>query len=173
MLFNNSKEMFIYLLDYYKKNGGPVEILTFGMYLGITKGKLKGEGYKDWQGIYPMDSRAFIEATKKELKTIVGMPFFIECKLDCKDCKIAYNKMIERHEATAEYIGLNIKYLGDMHMKMYRVGDLVVLGGMNLSDSDWVDCSLIANKEDGLRVTKLFKKLWEHADAEAKRYYKK
>jgi len=171
MLFNSPKDMFSYLENYYMKNGGPVEILTFGMYLGISRGKSGGD-FKDWNNTFPMESRSFNETCSKDLKLIIGTPFYDECKPNCEDCKKKYNSILERHEATVEYLDIDTKFQEDMHMKMYRVNDLVVLGGMNLSDSDWIDCCVVANKEDGERAINLFSKLWDGAENNLERFYK-
>mgnify|MGYP001207973854 CR=1 FL=1 len=155
MIFKNTNELFTYLSWYYEQNGGKVDISTFNMYLGISKGK-------DWSYRFYNPVREFInKVNKNDLRLILGVPAYIECKHNCLDCKIKYNETIQRHIDTINILNLNVKIHQNLHLKMYRIGELYISGGINLSASDYLDASfIIKDQEQKDYLKKMFDDTW-------------
>lgn len=165
MLFRNTNELFSFLKEYYLENGGKVDISTFGMYLGISKGK-------DWSNIYKNQVREFINVVdKKDLRLILGLPAYVECKPNCMDCSKKYNEILERHIDTIKVLKLNCRVHPNLHLKMYRIGDLYISGGINLSASNNVDASfVIMDQEQKIFLRDLFEQIWKESDAAIHKY---
>lgn len=159
MIFNNSDELFLFLRNYYRKNGGKVDMSTFGMYLGITV-------EKDWSSKYKMAARDFINEIKKEdLRLVVGLPYYQECKPDCKDCMEKYNDAIKRHKATIDTLKLNARFHPSLHLKMCKIGNLYVTGGINLGPSKMIDTAFVlSDSKQKANLDKIFKTAWDGAN---------
>lgn len=166
-MFCNTEELFTYLADYYKQHGGKVRIASYGMYVGISNGK-------DWSKVYPMAVRNFIDSlNKNDLRLIVGLPYFTECKEGCEDCAINYNKTLDRHKETIEQLNINSRFHPQLHLKLYNIGDLYVCGGMNLGKSNFVDVSfIIEDKAQKQELSKLFENTWHDSVGDIKIFKK-
>ena len=152
--------MFKFLQSYYCCNyryddNKEINIMTFGMYLGITYGK-------DYSQKNSIESRKFIDMIKDENhRIIVGLPPLIECKPDCYDCKKKYDNTIQRLHDTKKMLNLNMKFCKESHAKFYQLGNLMIAGGMNLSDSSWDDFMIvIKSDEDKHDLNLYFNKQW-------------
>lgn len=157
-IFNSNEEIFDYLLAYYKKFGGEIRIASYGMYLNISKGK-------DWNEFYPSLTRAFFDyVDTKQLKLIVGMPYFNECHEGCEHCKQKYEAVLERFKDTQEKLNLNIRYHDKSHLKLYNIGDLYIAGGINLSISGFADAAfIIDSQEQKEALDELFNGVWRES----------
>jgi hypothetical protein len=157
MVFTSSETLFEYLTDMYLCQDNPsVDIATFGMYLGLSKGK-------DWHELYPVAPRKFIDiVNKSNLRVLVGKPFLMTCTPNCKHCiKLYKDKQIEV-DRTIKELAITAKKIDRFHMKMYRVGDVYVSGGINFGASNWIDVSFtIRDKSQKMAMQQLFNKVWE------------
>ncbi len=157
MIYFTADELFIKLAEL-AKDGVKVDIASYSMYLQITKGKDYG-----YHGHTP--ARHFIENCDKDnLRMIVGLPYYMECKPNCTECANNYNQRVDRLTDTAHALHLNAKYHPLTHLKFYRVGDRIFTGGINLSSSDWTDVAMeITDPEDKIRLQEIFEQTWRNA----------
>lgn len=165
MNFKTSEQLFSYLLNIYKP-GDEVNISSYGMYLGVSKGI-------DWGDIYKTYVRDFINKVNKgRTKIIIGLPYYIECKPGCNDCKIKYNNVLKRHLDTSILLNLNIRYHSELHLKYYNIGDVHISGGFNLNESNYIDWCVLLNKTDGLDIKSIFNKTWRQANSDITYFYR-
>lgn len=55
-----------------------------------------------------------------------------------------------------------MKFINKSHLKLYRIGDLFISGGMNLCNSDYTDiCFTIDDKEVQMELINIFNDLWK------------
>lgn len=135
-VFTNSAELFTFLEQVYEP-GLDVDIATYNMYLGISKGT-------DWSQRFPSPTRNFVNRVQKDkLRILLGQPSFFECYPGCEHCRMRFEAGRQREVDTARMLGLRIRVHERLHLKYYRVGDLVIVGGINLGMSDALDASLI------------------------------
>ena len=167
MRFFDAKNMFHFLKQEYKTTKASVDIATYGMYLGISNGK-------DWQKSFPMVSRDFIDSINKEkLRIVIGVPYYIECKPNCEDCKRKYNQQLDRINETVKMLNLDAKFSDKMHWKYYSIGKTVVCGGINLSDSDYADSSFTIDNPADIGALKMqFEMVWAKSSSNIKKFYR-
>lgn len=167
MRFFDAKSMFQFLKQEYMKTKSSVDIATYGMYLGISNGK-------DYQKSFPMASRDFIDSiNKNRLRIVIGVPYYVECKTNCADCKKKYNQKLDSIKETVDRLGIDAKFNDKMHWKYYSIGKKVVCGGINLSDSDFTDSSFTIDNDYDVNALKLqFETLWYRSEANIRRFYK-
>jgi len=167
-IFLNDDEMFGYLTRRINKKApklNKVDIASYGMYLGIT------EDGKDWSDKFPSAARDFINAVANTThRIIIGIPFFIECYIGCESCAFNYDKRLFRTSVTAKMLNLNIRYADKSHLKYYRVDDSLIIGGINLTQSGWVDMS-VATKST-MRTRSMFDRLWRASAGSISVFYK-
>jgi len=133
-------------LAYYKKFGGKIRIASYGMYLGISKGR-------DWNNIYPSLTRKFFkEINKEDLYLLVGLPYHKECHTGCEYCKMSHESVLERFNDTKEMLNLNIRYHKESHLKLYNIGELYIAGGINLTISGYADAAFVITDENQQEV---------------------
>ena len=158
-IFTYSHKFFEYLTELYRADTSvTVDVASFGMYLGITS-------ETDWhKKKYPVDARYFIEdINRNNLRMIIGVPTLIHCvKPFCNHCVDAYNKRLMNFAATQEKLHLPITYIKNSHLKMYRIGDRYFSGGINLTNSTFVDASFeIIDKAIQKELQDTFEMLWK------------
>lgn len=159
-MFKNNEEIFDYLLAYYKKFGGKIRIASYGMYLGISKGK-------DWNPIYPSMTREFIDyVNKDDLRMIIGTPYKVECYKGCPHCEKKHQETIQRFKDTEFILGLkHMRLHPESHLKLYNIGDLYIAGGINLSLSGFADVAfIITDQEQKKALDKLFEEVWKESN---------
>lgn len=162
----NADEFFIYLkqqvIDMNLSANSIIDISTYGMYLDISKGK-------DWSEVYGKSkAREFIDVVNKTSnisRLLIGLPYFMSCKVDCKDCIDNYNTRLDRVTETIDIIGLvNVKVNPASHLKYYRLDDRIFIGGINLSQSSYVDCAVeITDREAKIKLAKEFRNHWDNS----------
>ncbi len=159
MLFINDKDLFDYLAELADKYPHePIYISSYGMYLGISKGK-------DWHPIYPSEARTFIDKVQNRAeppKILIGIRPYLECHKDCTDCRELYDKYIHRLNETVDTLELNTRFTDKHHLKMYVVGNIVILGGINLSGSGYTDAAVVVDSEAAQELIQLFVEEWEN-----------
>ena len=164
MLFSSDKELFEYLhriADLHPDE--EVRISTYGMYLGISRGK-------DWSEKFPSMARTFIDRIRGEgrsLKLLVGVPSFVECRDGCPDCTEKYKEKLARFDETVSTLKLNAKFTLQHHLKMYAIGSIVILGGINLSGSEYTDAAVIVDSEAAVQLNEIFDNSWHLAQDDA------
>lgn len=165
-IFFNQDAMFDYLIGAVNNHHlAPIDIASYGMYLGIT------EDGKDWSDIYPSSARMFINAVaQKSHRIVIGLPYYTECIEKCVACRLQYDKRLYRTDLTAKKLKLNIRYISDCHLKYYKVGNQVILGGMNLNASGWIDASILTKSTISLR--NMYRRLWKSASPTIDTFYK-
>jgi len=155
-MYIKSDSLFNTLYKVYKK-GDKVDIATFSVYVDITE-------QEDWSTVYgPSPVRAFLnKIDKRDLRLVVGLPQYRECKAGCMDCRREYNKGIERTVLSAKRLKIETRYHDASHFKYYRIGDRIFTGGINLTTSDWVDvCLEVTDPEQKTILRTLFEKTWD------------
>lgn len=131
------------------KDSGHVVLTSFNMYAGITT-----DG-KDWSEIYPSKTRDFLEALPCDSEVIVCPPPLIFCDKDkqCPHCKLKYISTLTRMIRTVEVFHyLNWRISKRSHTKCYLFdtadGVQTVLGGFNLTSSDYKDLGILLEPDD-------------------------
>ena len=157
-VFLNPEELFAHLLALAKDNAivksGPIEISSYNMYLGITGGY-------DWNDQYPSTVRAFIEYIRHlEHRILIGVPYFVECKPDCKECRQSYNKILERYALTKDHLELTMHFIASHHLKYYRIGNHGFTGGINLSPSGYTDVAVEVDFPTTVTLSDIFNQKW-------------
>lgn len=146
-----------------------VHLATYSIYIGISKSK-------DWSLIYgPNEARKLINKTKdlKNFKLVVGAPYFMDEVGHIREYVLEYNKLVNRLIMTIDHLKLNCKVHETSHLKYYRVGDRVFVGGINLSGSDWVDVAIeIYNQKQKDKLNKIFLQTFEEASTDVDQYRK-
>lgn len=134
-LFLTSDELFKYLKSITTKYS-IVDIATYGMYVGISKGK-------DNSIKYPSEVRHFInKLDPSQTRMVIGLPYFMECTPHCPHCAISYNQSLDRFIDTSDRLDLTIKYHSSTHFKYYRIDERIFTGGINLTASGWIDVAI-------------------------------
>ena len=142
-----------------------VDIATYGFYLDISKNKRTKE-YSDWSEVFGASAaRTFIEeVTKTQHRLIVGLFPLRECTPGCEHCNKMYDEGMERNLKTQAKLALNIRYHKDSHLKYYRIGNRIWVGGINLSSSDWTDVAVeVLDRDEKLQLIEIFKNHWQTA----------
>ena len=156
-IFITADELFVELKKAYKK-GMKVDIATYSMYIGISKGH--DNSFK-----YPSTVRNFINVIEPtDLRIVVGLPYFMECKPDCMDCAIKYNTSLDRFVDTQQVLGMEMKFHSTTHFKFYQIGDRIFTGGINLTGSAWIDIAMeITDLKQKAELRGVFDKTWNGA----------
>lgn len=162
VVFNYAHKFFEHLRKVYNEDRSvTVDVASFGMYLGISNGV-------DWhKKKYPVDARSFIEEIDRaNLRMVIGISEFLSCepkmKPRCDDCVDNYNRRLENLSATQKTLHLPIVFIKNSHLKLYRVGDRYFSGGINLTNSTYIDASyeiLDDRYKEALQDT--FEELWK------------
>lgn len=172
MIFFEQGDFYRYLQKIYSP-GTPVRIMTFGMYLGISKGRDYTKPYvgsdkrgevREFKG-HPLSVRTFIDAIDRDdLRMIVSIAPFQPCEEGCEACKLQYRKRLRRFRETRLRLDINTRYTGESHMKLYAVGNRVFTGGFNLSNSSWTDAVVeVEDERDKKQMLQVFDAEWEQA----------
>jgi uncharacterized short protein YbdD (DUF466 family) len=139
------------------------DIATFGYYLNI------GADGKDLNDQYPKLARDFIDRVKvHNFRMLVGLPDYNSYDTICQKCpqqKSIHNRKLIRFQQTANVLDLspNIRFKNQFHAKHYRLNDIVLVGGMNLSGSNYTDyCYLHTDEEDVVKMKAEFNYHWHY-----------
>jgi len=88
-------------------------------------------------------------------KLLIGLSFH-ECKIGCSSCKTS-GILRERHIRDFEReSNLNLKIVKDLHLKAVITAKGAIIGGINMTESNWTDSALVTDD------TKIIKKLKQH-----------
>lgn len=135
----------------------PIHISTYTMYLGISKGK-------DHTEYYPAKARDLINITKdrKNFRLLTGIPYKMKELENLPEYIEVYNTGIQRINDTINMLDLtNIRINPEVHLKYYRVGDRIWVGGMNLSSSSWLDTMVeVTGWEEKKMLVDTFEVFW-------------
>lgn len=158
IVFNYASEFFSRLREvYHEDRSVTVDVASFGMYLGISN-------EVDWhRKKYPVDARYFIEEIDRvKLRMVIGVPEVLTCTPTCDDCIDKYNKRLENFAYTQQALHLPITFVKNSHLKMYRIGDRYFAGGINLTNSTYVDASFeILDTRYQVAMQEKFNMLWK------------
>ena len=82
-----------------------------------------------------------------------------------------YNNTIKRFKVTKNCLQLNMKFTKSFHWKYYRIGESAFIGGINLSQSGYIDsCVKITNQEDINILKRKFDIEWNKGTTNIDRY---
>ena len=142
-----------------------VDVASFGAYLGISKNT-------DWHAKYEkyeVSARNFIQLINREkLRLLIGVPEFLSCRSLCPDCIDNYNDRIYNFADTKKRLELPARFIKQSHLKMYRIGDRYFGGGINLTNSKYLDCGFeIMNSGLQQAMQEQFDMLWGYATPDA------
>ena len=153
MFFISQDDAFKFLIkkiDELEDKGEEIfcDISTFGYYLNIN-----ADG-SDMNDQYPKITRQFIDrARNHNLRILVGLNDYDSnndvCK-QCPQCKTLHNSRLSRHQKTIEVLGLDgcVRFKEQMHWKYYRINEIILVGGMNLTESSYIDTVHLNECED-------------------------
>lgn len=91
-----------------------------------------------------LDEAAGYSTTIPDARMIVGVSF-TECSPGCKCCAINNNKAKQRYQEYEKK--WSIAYTEKLHMKLVMNESEALIGGMNLSCSNWVDFAIIEKRK--------------------------
>lgn len=138
-----------------------VKILTYGLYAGILD---NGKDINSWK---QTGTKLILDEIKEfniNCEIIVGIPEYISCKerIDCDDCIIKHNKLVERIKKTAElYSSIKWHFVDRMHIKGYifefEDKDIALLGSRNFSDSGYEEAIIKIKPADASHLKEMFK----------------
>lgn len=158
-------------LEYLKKltteNPQRVAIATFNVYAGVLH---DGADVTEWGEKYSNDAHQLLDLIKpvKDVRILVGMPPLILCKKGCMECIEKHYKWSMRLDQHAQkWPKFQWKYAEDFHLKCYLFdyGTTIkgVIGGRNLSPSNWVDVTIALDNSRCKVLMALFDKVWKIA----------
>lgn len=159
MIYFTAEKLFMELAEIVNENpNATVDVATYSLYLQISKNK-------DYSYHGNTPAREFIERINKDnLRMVIGLPYYMECKPHCDDCARNYNHRVDRLEDTANALHLNARYHALTHLKYYRVGDRIFTGGINLTSSDWTDVAMeVTNEEEKAELQRIFDMTWRNS----------
>jgi hypothetical protein len=155
MIYENSDEFFNHITKL-AKSATLVDIVSFGMYIGFSKGR-------DWHSVYPVTARKFLESCPKEgTRLLLNMESYIPA--ECKSC--ATQDIIQRNRKDSfmiaiSYLGIKqVRTICNSHAKMFRIDDDCFFGGINLGGSSSKDIAMIASRVQSRELREYFNKLW-------------
>lgn len=159
MIFFLSSELFCFLRNSYEAElekmdaeNVRVDIATYGISL-----------YDDVIDEFRQKSAAaeFLECisgTGNNTRLVVGIP----PKKRFEGASYGLN-IVDFHKRAREIQDLGNAYgitavaISESHLKMYRINDIYVVGGINFSNSRWTDCSVvITDKSDKIELQEIF-----------------
>jgi len=165
------------LFELLEKKPTKVFISSFGLYAGIT-----ADG-KDWHqrgGKYTSRTHEFLDklSTVEDVRVLIGAAEYISCKVEqeqyrkvqlfCEDCFNKYGETFKRllkHTEAFPYIHWRIRINTHLKMTMFQYADnsiVTVLGGRNLTDSDWPDVTFrIDSENENKRLHQSFMEWWD------------
>lgn len=169
MLFTSAHELFGYLnkeLDRIARNAKKVtiDIATYGLSLFDEKHDY-GEGY-----IFYEESAAhtFIKNISKygfDTRLLVGIQDIRKFKNGSFGLSTAqYSGKISEVLMVGERYGIKALPTNNSHLKMYRINNLYVVGGINLTNSYWADSAVVLeDQQDKNQIQNVFNDMWRGA----------
>lgn len=145
-----------------------VDIATYSMYLQVTTYDVK-EKYG-----FNSNSRRFIDTLKRKNhkhRLIVGIPYFEKKLGHIPDYVSQYNSSIDRISNTFRILKLNGRVHNGLHLKYYRIGNRIWVGGINLTSSDWVDVAHeVLDENDKKTLIKIYEDAWVASNNHIRQY---
>jgi hypothetical protein len=148
---------------------GPdsVSIATYNIYAGILH---DGNDVHEWGPKYRNEVHEILDALNKlkNVRILVGIPPLILCKEGCEDCVQKHYKWVRRFLAhTQKWKNIEWRYVENMHLKCnifeFNGKRKGVVGGRNLSASNWIDLSFKITDIRCKVVAYIFNKIWSNA----------
>jgi len=131
-----------------------IVITSFGLYGGIT---YTGDDTKPWGQHYHLHTRDYLDKLNNftDVDIIIGSAPYKSCKgnLECLHCEKQYCKNLLRIINHAEFFS-NIKWKisFDLHIRAnlfyFEKGTKCIMSGRNLTDSPWIDFSVLLVDSD-------------------------
>jgi len=164
-MFITQKDHNQYLKKLIIEKPDEVMIATYNIYAGILH---DGEDAHSWGEKYHSDAHEILDmlCDCKRVRIIVGTPPLSLCKAGCEDCIAKQYKSATRLSKHAlKWPKYQWKYTGDFHLKCYlfkKDGIMKgVIGGRNLSDSNWVDVTFNIDDKHCKVIEYLFNQSWD------------
>lgn len=77
---------------------------------------------------------------------------------------VEFHKKAREIQDLGNTYGITAVAISESHLKMYRINDIYVVGGINFSNSRWTDCSVvITDKSDKDELQEIFDCTYERA----------
>lgn len=159
MIFFDAQCLFDFLRERYEQYGGEVDIATYGITLfeeNASFGKTASAAMKF------MDS---LRGGRIDVRVLVGL----EPIKRFRNASYGLREM-EHRKKVREVLEIGQRYdicclpTQKSHLKMYRIGDLYVLGGINLGNSTWADSAVVLERqEDKEEAQSVFDAMWHGA----------
>lgn len=152
------------------KSDQTVDIATYSFYLNITTYDIKKRyGYNS-------PARQFIDTiNSRNLKhrVIVGAPYLLDKLAHMPEYIEIQNQSVERDKLTIKLLRLNARVHQSLHLKYYRIGDRIWIGGINLTSSDWIDVAHeVIDEHDKQVLMEIFDNAWNEASSDIDQYKK-
>lgn len=147
-MISNNDEYFGALSKFLADDPDMVFISTYGIYAGICANgdDISSKGYGQ-------NVNNFLSSIKCQVKTLVGLTPYIPCRTDCYECKEKHISYCDRTLQTALAwphfswrftTGYHTKFIGFVKgSEIYGA----VIGGRNLTGSNWEDLNFIATPD--------------------------
>lgn len=168
MIFNLSCDLFDYLsreLDRIAQEAESVtiDIATYGISLFDEKKDYDGKNVH-----IESKARAFIKNISTHgdnTRLLVGLQDVRKFKNGSFGLtETQYRKKINEVLQIGKQYGIRALPTNKSHLKMYRINDLYVVGGINLTNSYWADSAVVLeHQEDKEQMQLIFNDLWRGA----------
>ncbi|MCI8538609.1 MAG: hypothetical protein HFF18_08140 [Oscillospiraceae bacterium] len=159
MIFFDANCLFRFLREQYEQYGGDVDIATYGITLFEEKASF---GKTASAAMEFMDS---LRGGRIDVRVLVGL----EPVKRSRNASYGLREM-EYRKKIREVLEIGYQYdicclpTQKSHLKMYRIGDLYVVGGINLGNSTWADSAVVLERqEDKEAVQSVFDGMWHGA----------
>lgn len=159
MVFFDAQSLFNFLREQYEKKECPVDIATYGISLFEEKTPY---------GSFESSAMKFMNCLRggaTDVRVLVGLQPIKKFRNSTYGMReLEYRKMVRRVLEIGEEYGICCLPTQKSHLKMYRIGDLYVVGGINLGNSYWTDCSVVVeNQDDKDEMQYVFDAMWHGA----------
>lgn len=175
MIFLNSVELMNFLTDVlYEKLGRKepedirVEIATYGLSFSDKK-------FENCLGELKTRESMVLNFLNTLMDTntdmVVGMPPMKKYKNSYYgETAIDRRKRLEQMEDIMGSYRINVYPVEESHFKFYRIDDIYITGGINLTDSTWNDAAVLIEKEgDKEQLEWYFQQILDRAKAECRK----
>lgn len=159
MIFFDAQSLFRFLREQYEKLGGPVDIATYGITLFEEKNSW---GTADSAAMEFMNSLCGGGIDVRVLVGLQPVKRFRNSNYGMREME--YRKTVRRVLEIGQKYDICCLPTQESHLKMYRINDLYVVGGINLGNSTWADSAVVLeNKDDQEAIQSVFDAMWHGA----------
>jgi len=159
VIFFDAQSLFRFLHEQYEERGGAVDIATYGITLFEEKNSW---GVVDSAAMELMNC---LRGGRIEVRVLVGLqPVKRFRNSNYGMLEMEHRKMVRRVLEIGQEYDICCLPTQNSHLKMYRINDLYVVGGINLGNSTWTDSAVVLeNEDDKEAIQSVFDAMWHGA----------